>query len=69
MLLIELCECDNIQRLTGAQIRQEARDGYDTIEWIGTQPWCNGSVALAGNSWLATTQWLVSTGRTLGKRD
>ncbi|KAH7114915.1 Alpha/Beta hydrolase protein [Dactylonectria macrodidyma] len=39
---------------------QEARDGYDTIEWIGTQPWCNGNVALYGNSWLGTTQWLIA---------
>jgi putative CocE/NonD family hydrolase len=36
---------------------QEGRDGHDTIEWIGTQNWCNGSVALVGNSWLGTTQW------------
>lgn len=36
---------------------QEGRDGYDTIEWIGVQPWCNGSVGMAGNSWLGTTQW------------
>lgn len=38
---------------------QEGRDGYDTIEWIAAQKWCNDSVALAGNSWLGTTQWSV----------
>lgn len=36
---------------------QEGRDGHDTIEWIAEQSWCNGKVAMAGNSWLATTQW------------
>ena len=36
---------------------QEGRDGYDTIEWIGTRKWCNGAVGMAGNSWLASTQW------------
>jgi uncharacterized protein len=36
---------------------QEGRDGYDTIEWIGIQKWCNGSVGMAGNSWLGSTQW------------
>lgn len=36
---------------------QEGRDGYDSIEWIAAQSWCNESVAMVGNSWLGTTQW------------
>lgn len=36
--------------------QQEAEDIYDTIEWISTQRWCNGSVGMAGNSWLAISQ-------------
>ncbi len=36
---------------------QEGRDGHDTIEWIADQSWCDGNVALVGNSWLAMTQW------------
>ncbi|SDZ54037.1 CocE/NonD family hydrolase [Herbiconiux ginsengi] len=39
---------------------QHALDEYDTIEWLGGQPWCDGKVALAGNSWLAITQWFVA---------
>ncbi|KAH7393684.1 Alpha/Beta hydrolase protein [Cadophora sp. MPI-SDFR-AT-0126] len=39
---------------------QEGRDGYDTIEWIASQPWSNGSVGLAGNSWLGTSQWFIA---------
>ncbi|KAK6832525.1 hypothetical protein RU639_003860 [Aspergillus parasiticus] len=35
---------------------QEAVDIYDTISWIAEQSWCNGSVVLAGNSWLAIAQ-------------
>jgi len=35
---------------------QEAEDIYDTIEWLSHQPWCNGSVAMVGNSWLAIAQ-------------
>jgi putative CocE/NonD family hydrolase len=42
---------------------QEARDGYDTIEWIAEQKWCNGSVGMAGNSWLATAQWYIHFSR------
>ncbi|KAK0454523.1 Alpha/Beta hydrolase protein [Armillaria borealis] len=35
---------------------QEAEDIYDTIEFLTKQSWCNGSVAMAGNSWLAICQ-------------
>ncbi len=28
----------------------EIDDGYDTIEWIASQPYCNGSVGMTGNS-------------------
>ncbi|PYI05104.1 alpha/beta-hydrolase [Aspergillus sclerotiicarbonarius CBS 121057] len=39
---------------------QEGRDGHDTIEWIAEQPWCDGNVALVGNSWLAITPWFIA---------
>ncbi|KAF5640143.1 esterase [Fusarium sp. NRRL 25303] len=35
---------------------QEAEDIYDVIDWLSKQPWCNGSVVMAGNSWLAISQ-------------
>ncbi|PIW20325.1 MAG: acylase [Armatimonadetes bacterium CG17_big_fil_post_rev_8_21_14_2_50_66_6] len=28
----------------------EHQDGYDTVEWIAQQPWCNGKVATIGGS-------------------
>ena len=31
-------------------------DGYDTIEWIGTQPWSNGKTGMVGSSYAAITQ-------------
>jgi predicted acyl esterase len=39
---------------------QDGRDGYDYIEWIATQHWCNGKVALFGNSGVAMTQWRIA---------
>ena len=42
---------------------QEAQDGYDTVEWIAAQDWCNGSVAMAGDSWLAAMQWRIAAQR------
>jgi hypothetical protein len=40
--------------------RVEASDGYDTIEWIARQPWCNGQVATWGGSWRGFTQWTIA---------
>ena len=31
-------------------------DGYDTIEWVASQPWCDGSVGMAGGSYVGVTQ-------------
>jgi hypothetical protein len=35
-------------------------DGYDLIEWIGKQPWCNGSVGMVGVSAFAISQYLIA---------
>ncbi|WP_063895221.1 CocE/NonD family hydrolase [Streptomyces sp. Root369] len=34
----------------------EATDGYDTVEWIAAQPWCDGRVATMGVSYSAHAQ-------------
>lgn len=34
----------------------ERDDGYDTVEWIAVQPWCNGAVGLDGHSYAGMTQ-------------
>ncbi|EKG16239.1 Peptidase S9/S15 [Macrophomina phaseolina MS6] len=39
---------------------QPGIDGYDVCEFIAAQDWCNGSVSMQGNSWLATTQWTTA---------
>jgi len=30
---------------------EETRDGYDAVEWLAAQPWCNGRVAMWGISY------------------
>lgn len=35
----------------------EGQDGYDTIEWIGKQPWCDGHIGMWGSSYVGATQW------------
>ena len=36
----------------------EAKDGYDTQEWIGQQPWCDGKIGTLGASYDGFTQWI-----------
>jgi uncharacterized protein len=35
----------------------EVADGYDTIEWLTAQPWCDGAVGMFGDSYYGFTQW------------
>jgi putative CocE/NonD family hydrolase len=36
----------------------ETLDGYDTQQWVGAQPWCNGTVGTFGISYVGFTQIL-----------
>ncbi len=38
----------------------EKQDGYDTVEWILAQPWCNGKIVTYGGSALGMTQILLA---------
>ena len=33
-----------------------APDGYDCVEWVASEPWCDGHVGMAGGSYVAETQ-------------
>lgn len=39
----------------------EAPDGYDTVEWLAAQPWCNGKVGTFGQSYEAAVQSALAT--------
>jgi uncharacterized protein len=39
---------------------QEARDGYDVVEWLARQSWCNGKVAMWGGSYAGYDQWATA---------
>lgn len=41
----------------------EGADGYDTIEWVAAQPWCDGAVGMSGRSYTAATQWRAALER------
>ena len=37
-----------------------AKDGYDIIEWLAKQSWCNGKVAMMGASGYGVMQWMTA---------
>jgi uncharacterized protein len=41
--------------------RDEANDGYDTIEWIAKRDFSNGKIAMQGGSYLGHNQWAAAS--------
>jgi uncharacterized protein len=38
-------------------------DGYDSVEWVAGQPWCDGRVGMLGGSYMAWVQWTAAARR------
>ena len=38
----------------------EDKDGFDAVEWAGTQAWSSGKVGMLGVSYVGFTQWLAA---------
>jgi len=38
----------------------DAEDGYDTVEWLAVQPYCNGRVGTMGASYCSWMQWALA---------
>lgn len=36
------------------------RDGYETIDWVARQTWCDGRVGMYGDSYYGFTQWAAA---------
>ncbi len=41
--------------------RNEANDGYDTVEWAAAQPWSSGKIGMHGGSYLGHVQWQAAS--------
>ncbi len=39
----------------------ESNDGYDTLDWIAKQTWCNGNIGMFGESYYGYTTWAAAT--------
>jgi putative CocE/NonD family hydrolase len=59
-----IADCRGVNRSEGAyrgwMSKQEAEDGYDLVEWIAAQPWCDGNVGMVGVSYFGTIQLHVA---------
>ena len=40
----------------------DPNDGFDTAQWIGTQPWCDGGIGTMGSSYAGATQHALAIG-------
>ena len=45
----------------GLFTREETQDAYEVIEWIASQPWCDGNVGMFGGSYLGITQIMAAS--------
>jgi putative CocE/NonD family hydrolase len=41
-------------------LNQEGPDGYDSLNWIASQPWSDGKVGMIGGSYVGIAQWRVA---------
>jgi len=39
---------------------KESKDGYDVIEWIARQPWCDGNIGMIGGSYNGLVQYAAA---------
>lgn len=38
----------------------DGQDGYDTIQWVAKQPWCNGKIGMGGLSAMGITTYMTA---------
>ena len=49
---------------SGGEFRRwvnEFADGHATVEWVGSQEWCDGRVGMSGPSYLGYVQWQAAS--------
>jgi putative CocE/NonD family hydrolase len=49
-----------VMGLGDVSLSAEGQDGYDSVEWVAEQPWCDGNVGTAGGSYLGLLQWITA---------
>ncbi len=59
-VVVQDCRGTGVSEGEHYHFRSEPEDGYDTVEWVAAQPWCDGNVGMYGASYLGGTQWLAA---------
>jgi len=44
-------------------LHSEVEDGSDTLDFLATQPWCNGDIGMIGGSYLGYVQWAAAASK------
>ncbi|MCY2965140.1 MAG: CocE/NonD family hydrolase [Planctomycetota bacterium] len=44
----------------------EGQDGFDAVEWVNRQPWCDGKIGMWGSSYVGATQWQAAVAQPPG---
>ena len=62
---VVVCDCRGRYASEGEfkPFHQEGADGYDTLEWVAAQPWCDGNTAIYGPSYVGATTMLATRER------
>lgn len=57
--VVVIQDCRGAHASEGVMVpyNNEGQDGFDCIEWIIRQPWCNGRVGMWGASYTGAVQW------------
>jgi uncharacterized protein len=59
-VVLQHCRGTGVSDGEFAVFANEADDGVDTIEWCARQPWCDGTVAMFGPSYLGMVQFAAA---------
>lgn len=46
--------------MPGMFSKYEGEDGYDIIEWMARQPWCDGRIGGTGTCYFGFTQLIIA---------
>jgi uncharacterized protein len=60
VFVVQDCRGTGVSEGEYHQFLNDAEDGFDTVQWVAAQPWCDGNVGMYGLSYLGATQLLAA---------
>ena len=68
-VVVQHCRGTGVSDGEFVAFESETADGVDTIEWCARQPWCDGTVAMYGPSYLGMVQFAAASQAPAALRD